>query len=385
MAVPPGVGLGVRHLDRAVAALSPGAALPHAQPDLDPDALALGNGCARGAKLRAHRAHGAGAADDRDRVRGWPLLQPSRHRLARAARAAGGRRRHQRGAGGLHHHPADGQEPVPVAGAQFRAQSAGAAARALARLRAAQTACARNLSQHRGVGSERAIRRRGRQPLRLPQIRALARPARGGVAGGSAAEPAAAQRQAAGAGGAPARLDLRDPRRGPGGAGLLRAIRQIIKVLASSPLELEFSLAKARVERAPWDRVVTSALWRGAARRERGAGRLRPSGYGPVRRLLPGTTGSALCPQKSCRRVGTKAPLSYSQHKARDRTVGPGEVRRSIVMRRLPVISLDPMKFLQAFAAGYPASRPYGWDRLGARSQAALALSSCDSHVRTSA
>src|SRR5262249_2859463 len=55
---------------------------------------------------------------------------------------------------------------------------------------------------------------------------------------------------------------------------------------------------------------------------------LRPSAYGPVRRLLPGTTDSALCPQKSCRHLGTKPPLSYSRHKARDRTVGPGEVRR---------------------------------------------------------
>src|SRR5262249_49712811 len=94
MAVPPGMGVGLRHLGRAVAALPPGAALPRPQSDLDLDALALGNGRARGAKLRADRAHGAGAADHRGRVRGWPLLQPSRHRLARAARAAGGRRRH---------------------------------------------------------------------------------------------------------------------------------------------------------------------------------------------------------------------------------------------------------------------------------------------------
>src|SRR5262249_26748025 len=59
MAVPPGMGLGVRHLGRAVAALPPGAALPRPQPDLDLEALALGNGRARGAKLRADRAHGA--------------------------------------------------------------------------------------------------------------------------------------------------------------------------------------------------------------------------------------------------------------------------------------------------------------------------------------
>src|SRR5262249_55268415 len=60
-------------------------------------------------------------------------------------------------------------------------------------------------------------------------------------------------------------------------------------------------------------------------------------------------------PQKSCRRLGTKPPLSYSRHKARDRTVGPGEVRRSMGMRRLPATSLDPMNFLQAFAAGLQA------------------------------
>src|SRR5258708_13073835 len=65
------------------------------------------------------------------------------------------------------------------------------------------------------MGSERAIRRRGRQPLRFQQIRALVEPARGGVAGRGAAEPAAAQRQAAGTGGAPARLGVRGPRRRP--------------------------------------------------------------------------------------------------------------------------------------------------------------------------
>src|SRR5215813_8664535 len=87
MAAPPGLGLGARHHGGGAAALCPGAALPHRQSGFDPDALALGKRRARGAKLRADRAHGAFAADDRDRVRGWPLLQPSRHRLARAARA----------------------------------------------------------------------------------------------------------------------------------------------------------------------------------------------------------------------------------------------------------------------------------------------------------
>src|SRR5260370_16720579 len=82
MAVPPGVGLSARHLGGGAAALSPGAALPHRQSGFDPDGLAVGNGRARGAKLRADRAHGAGAAHDPDPVPASPLLQPSRHLLA---------------------------------------------------------------------------------------------------------------------------------------------------------------------------------------------------------------------------------------------------------------------------------------------------------------
>jgi hypothetical protein len=73
-------------------------------------------------------------------------------------------------------------------------------------------------------------------------------------------------------------------------------------------------------------------------------------------------------------RLGTKPPPSYSRHKARDRTVVSGEVRRGMGKRRLPAISLDPMKFLHAFAAGLRAERPgaripggahatIGWDR----------------------
>src|SRR5260221_12954643 len=91
MAVPPGVGLSARHLGGGAAALSPGAALPHRQSGFDPDGLAVGNGRARGAKLRADRAHRAGTADDSDSVEGSPLLQPSLQRLARAPRSVGGR------------------------------------------------------------------------------------------------------------------------------------------------------------------------------------------------------------------------------------------------------------------------------------------------------
>src|SRR5262249_35226422 len=64
--------------------------------------------------------------------------------------------------------------------------------------------------------------------------------------------------------------------------------------------------------------------------------------------------GAAPC-QRLSGRLGTKPPPSYSRHKARDRTVVSGEVRRSMGKRRLPAISLDPMKFLQAFAAGLRA------------------------------
>ena len=145
------------------------------------------------------------AAGHGHRVRGRPLLQPSRRRLAGDPRPARRCRRHQRGARRLDHHPADRQEPVPVAGAQLRAQGAGGSARALDRPRPAQAARARNLSQHRRMGPERPVRRRGRQPLRLQQVGARAQRARGGAARRGPAESAAAQRQAAGTGGAPAR------------------------------------------------------------------------------------------------------------------------------------------------------------------------------------
>src|SRR4029453_977680 len=42
-----------------------------------------------------------------------------------------GCRRSVRGAGRLHHHAADGENPVPVAGAQLRAQGAGISPRAV--------------------------------------------------------------------------------------------------------------------------------------------------------------------------------------------------------------------------------------------------------------
>jgi hypothetical protein len=62
--------------------------------------------------------------------------------LARNPRAAGGHRRHRRGAGRVDHYPAVRQKSVPVAGAQFPAQSVRASARAVDGSRAAETACA---------------------------------------------------------------------------------------------------------------------------------------------------------------------------------------------------------------------------------------------------
>src|SRR6266480_4960820 len=142
MAFPPGMDGSVRPRACGAVTLSLGPALSRAQSDLDPDAVALGDGRARRAKLRADRAHGAGAAGDRHCLRGRPLLQPSRRRLAGDPRAAGGCRRYRRGAGRVDYYPADRQKSVPVAGAQFPAQGVGASARAVDGSRAAETACA---------------------------------------------------------------------------------------------------------------------------------------------------------------------------------------------------------------------------------------------------
>ena len=77
----------------------------------------------------------SGAAALRDRVGGRQVLQPSRHRLGFAA----GRDRRRRGRRGdarrLDHHPAGGEKPVPLAGAQHGPQGAGISAGAVDRSR----------------------------------------------------------------------------------------------------------------------------------------------------------------------------------------------------------------------------------------------------------
>src|SRR5262249_30123305 len=95
-------------------------------------------------------------------------------------------------------------------------------------------------------------------------------PARGGVAGRGAAQPAAAQRQAAGAGGPPARADLRGPRRGPGGARGVRQKPPRNNLVASGALELGVSFVKRAVKER-MGQVVTRALWCGGPREGKGA------------------------------------------------------------------------------------------------------------------
>ena len=81
--------------------------------------------------------------------------------------------------GRLDHHPADRQEPVPVAGPQLRPQGPGVSAGALDRSGAAQAAHHGNLSQYRRMGPERRVRRRGGRAPRLQQVgRAICPPAR---------------------------------------------------------------------------------------------------------------------------------------------------------------------------------------------------------------
>src|SRR5262245_31911341 len=89
VAFPAGAGSRPGHRSGVTASVCLGAALSGVQSGLDTDAVALGNGRACGAKFRADRAHGPGAAGDGDRIRRWPLLQPSRRRLAGDPRAAG--------------------------------------------------------------------------------------------------------------------------------------------------------------------------------------------------------------------------------------------------------------------------------------------------------
>ena len=161
-------------------------------------ALALDDGPARRSALRAAVAHFAVAGAGGDHRRGWPLLQPLRRGPGGNPRCDRRRRRSRRSARRLHHHPAGGEEPVPLAGPQLCAQGAGISTGAVDRPCALEAAHPGNLPQHCRMGTERRIRRRGRQPARLRQAgpRSVARA--GGVAGGHAAQSARPRCEAAG-------------------------------------------------------------------------------------------------------------------------------------------------------------------------------------------
>ena len=109
----------------AVAAVSAGAVLSRRPSGLDADGLALADRRAGVAAMDRFRRDFAGAAALGGGLRGRQILQPPRHRLGRAAR--GDRRRGGRrgGARRLDHHPAGGEEPVPVAGPQRGPQGPG--------------------------------------------------------------------------------------------------------------------------------------------------------------------------------------------------------------------------------------------------------------------
>ena len=110
----------------------------------------------------------------RDLVRGRPLLPPPRRRLGRAEGGHRERRRRHR-ARRQHHLHAGGQEPVPVAVAELRAQGD----RDTAGLRhggaMAQAAHPRDLPQYRRVGA-RHLRRGGGSALPLQEVRPAAQP-----------------------------------------------------------------------------------------------------------------------------------------------------------------------------------------------------------------
>ena len=155
----------------SAAALSARPAVPGGRPGLDPDAGALGDAASgwsgrscRSSQIAPVLPRTVIASEDarfcRHRGIDWAELRDA---IEEADDLSRGARR-------LDHHPADRQEPVPVAGPQLRAQGAGVAAGAVDRPGAAEAADHGNLPQHRRMGPERRVRRRGRRAPCVQQV-----------------------------------------------------------------------------------------------------------------------------------------------------------------------------------------------------------------------
>src|ERR1700687_4708049 len=206
---------------RAGAAISAGAAVSRRTPGLDADGLALADGRAGVAAMDRFQRDFAVAAALGGGIRRREFLQPSRHRLGRAAqrdRRRGGWRDH---AWRLDHHPAGGEKPVPVAGAQRGPQGPGISARAVDRSGAAEAADPGNLSQHRRTRPKRTVRRASRLYLRLRPSGISPRAARSGAAGGDPSQSGQAQRPQSRPRRAPSGRHLYGPGAGFGLAAML--------------------------------------------------------------------------------------------------------------------------------------------------------------------
>jgi len=114
--------------------------------------------------------------------------------------------------GRLQRHPAARQKPVPVARAQLCPQGAGISAGAVDRFRDSKAPAARNLSQYRGMGPERGIRRRSRHSPGVRQAGRLPVGLRSGLVGRRAAQSDPARYPTAEPSPAPARRHLHGAR-----------------------------------------------------------------------------------------------------------------------------------------------------------------------------
>ena len=129
--------------------------------------------------------------DRRDRLRGPAVPVPRRLRFQLHPRGGARQRARQATARREHHLAAGRQEPVPVVRPQLRAQGPGGLLHRADRDAVAQGAHPGDVPEHRAV-RRRHLRGAGRRAALLAQVRRCnLSSARGGVAGGRAAEPGA--------------------------------------------------------------------------------------------------------------------------------------------------------------------------------------------------